>query len=59
MFSCIIAEVGFQKYYSDHSDYYVFIHRTSSGTMILVYIDNILLTVSDVDGIEEVKDLNT
>ena len=50
-FSHIIAEVRFQKCYSD---YFVFFHKTSSDIVILVvYIDDILLTENDVDGIEK------
>ena len=52
-FRCIIAEGGFHKCYSDHS---VFIHRSSSGSLILVvYIDDILLTENNARGIEKAK----
>ena len=52
-FSRIFSEVELQKYYSDHS---VFIHRTSSDTMILVvYVNDIPLTGSDV-GIMKAKE---
>jgi len=56
--SHVISEVRFHKYYSNHS---VFICRTSSDTAILViYIDSILLTWSDVVSIEKAKEyLNT
>ena len=46
--------MGFQKCYSEYS---VFIHKTSSDTVILsIYVDNILLIVSDVDAIEKTKE---
>ena len=46
--------MGFEKCYSEYS---VFIHKTSSGTVILsIYVDNILLIVSDVDAIEKTKE---
>ena len=46
--------MGFQKCYIDH---FVFTRRTSSGTVILVvYVDDILLTRSDVDHIEKAKE---
>ena len=46
--------MGFKKCYSNHS---VFIHRTSSGTVILtIYVENSLLTGSDVAGIEKTKE---
>jgi len=46
--------VVFQKFYSDHS---VFIHRTSFGTVILTaYVDDILLTGSDIAGIVKAKE---
>ena len=44
---------GFHKCYFDHP---VFIYRTSSGTGILVvYVDDILLIESDIDGIKKAK----
>jgi len=50
-FNHIISEV---KCYSDHS---MFIHRSSYYIMILVvYVDDILLTESDIDGIEKAKE---
>ena len=50
-FSRIITEVDFQNCYSDHS---VFIRKTSPGTMIvIVYVNDILLTESNVDDIEK------
>ena len=53
-FNHIISEVGFHKCYSNHS---VFIHRSSYYIMILiVYVDDILLTESDIDGIEKAKE---
>ena len=45
--------MGFQKWYSDHS---VFIYKTSSGTVILVNVYDILLTRSDVAGIVKTKE---
>ena len=53
-FNHIITEVGFQKCYSDHS---VFIHKTSCGTVTFaVYVDDILLSRSNVDGIKKAKE---
>jgi len=53
-FGCIISEVGFQKYYSNHS---IFIDRSSFGIVILtIYVDNILQIGSDVNGIEKTKE---
>ena len=47
--------MGFQKCYSNHS---IFIRKTSSGTVILaVYVDDILLTGSDVLGIVKAKEI--
>ncbi|KAK0572489.1 hypothetical protein LWI29_032276 [Acer saccharum] len=38
------------------SDHYVFVRHTSSGVVILVvYVDDIIISVSDVCGVEEVK----
>jgi len=53
-FNYIISELGFQKCYYDHS---VFIRRTYSAIVILdVYVDGILLTESDVNGIKKAKE---
>ena len=50
-FNRITAKLGFYKCYSDIS---VFIRRSSYDIIILaVYVDDILLIESDVDGIEK------
>lgn len=53
IWNVVVVEVGFQKFYSDH---FVFIRKTSSGTIIFVYVVDILLTVSDVDIIKKAKE---
>jgi len=53
IWNVVVVEVGFQKFYSDH---FVFIRKTSSGTIIFVYVIDILLTGSDVDSIKEAKE---
>jgi len=52
-FSLIISSIGFRWCHSDHS---VFVRRTRSGIVVLaVYVDDILLTGSDLAGIVETK----
>ena len=53
-FKCAISKEASWKFYSDPS---VFIYKISSGAVIFaIYVDEILLTRSDVDGIEKVKE---
>ena len=53
-FSIIISDNGF---HSCHSDLFVFICHTKSGIIVLtVYVDNILLCISDSAGILEIKE---
>ena len=53
-FSTAISGVGFKRCQSDHS---VFIRRTTSGLVVLaVYVDDILLTESDLVAITETKE---
>ena len=53
-FNYSVTKEGFHKCYSDHS---LFTRRRSLGSVILaVYVDDILLTGSDVDGIEMARD---
>ena len=52
-FSLTISDIGFRRCHSDHS---VFVRRTSSSIVVLVvYVDDILLTGSDSAGIMEAK----
>ena len=52
-FSCVIMDGGFQICVVDHS---VFYRTTDSGCVILVvYVDDILLTGSDSTAIAETK----
>ncbi|KAK4406515.1 Retrovirus-related Pol polyprotein from transposon RE1 [Sesamum angolense] len=52
-FSRIIGEFGFSRCQADHS---VFVQTTKTGMVVLaVYVDDILITGSDIDGIEEAK----
>ncbi|KAL0342967.1 UNVERIFIED_CONTAM: Retrovirus-related Pol polyprotein from transposon RE1 [Sesamum angustifolium] len=49
----IIGEFGFLRCQADHS---VFVQTTTSGMVVLaVYVDDILITGSDIVGIEEAK----
>jgi len=49
----VISGIGFARCHSDHS---VFVHHTKSGLMILVvYVDDILLTGSDSVALTEIK----
>jgi len=48
-FSRVVTEGDFQQCHSDHSLLFV-------TTLLVVYVDDILLTGSDVDGIEKDKD---
>ena len=52
-FSQIVMGVDFKRCVVDHS---IFIRKTKNGCVILVvYVDNILLTGSDIIGIAETK----
>ena len=52
-FSRAVSKCDFQQCHSDHS---IFIRHSSANFVILaVYIDNILLTKSNTDGIEKAK----
>ncbi|KAL0393252.1 UNVERIFIED_CONTAM: Retrovirus-related Pol polyprotein from transposon RE1 [Sesamum radiatum] len=51
--SRIIGEFGFSRCQADHS---VFVQTTKTGMVVLaVYVDDILITGSDIDRIEEAK----
>jgi len=53
-FSITISSIGFHRCHSDHS---VFVRRTKSGLVILaMYVDDILLTVSNSAGLMETKE---
>jgi len=50
-FSLTISGISFHRYHSDH---FVFVRRTKSGVVVLIiYIDDILLTGSDSAGLLE------
>jgi len=52
-FSLTISGIGFRRSHSDHS---IFVQCTKSGIVVLVvYVDDILLTGSDSTGIVETK----
>ncbi|KAK4395750.1 Retrovirus-related Pol polyprotein from transposon RE1 [Sesamum angolense] len=52
-FSRIIGEFGFSRCQADHS---VFVQTTKTGMVVLaVYVDDILIIGSDINGIEETK----
>jgi len=52
-FNTIISGIGFHRCHSDHS---VFVRRTKSDIVVLVvYVDDILLTGSDSAGQLEIK----
>ena len=53
-FSSVVQEFGVTQSTSDHS---VFYHHTSSGQCIylIVYVDDIIITSSDQDGIRKLK----
>ena len=52
-FSMVIFGIGFTRCHSNHS---VFVRRTKSGLVILVvYVDDILLTGSDSVALAEIK----
>ncbi|KAL0370961.1 UNVERIFIED_CONTAM: Retrovirus-related Pol polyprotein from transposon RE2 [Sesamum angustifolium] len=52
-FCRIIGEFGFSRCQADHS---VFVQTTKTGMVVLaVYVDDILITGSDINGIEEAK----
>ena len=53
-FSYVVREFGMTRSTSDHS---VFYHHTSSGQCIylIVYVDDIVITSSDHDGIRKLK----
>ncbi|XP_042056533.1 uncharacterized protein LOC121801150 [Salvia splendens] len=52
-FSSVLGTIGFKQCKSDHS---VFVRHQASGIVILiVYVDDILISGSDVRGIEETK----
>jgi len=53
-FSITISGIGFHRCHSDH---FVFVQHTKSGTIVLaVYVDDILLTSSNSTGILETKE---
>lgn len=52
-FSSMISRCGFHQCYSDHS---IFVRKKESGVVILVvYVDNIIISGSDMTGISEIK----
>lgn len=51
-FSQVVIRCGLRWCRVDHSD---FLRYSSSGDIILVYIDDIVITGSDVKGIEQFK----
>jgi len=53
-FSLTIFGIGF---YQCHSDHPVFVWRTNSSIVILMYVDDILLTGSDSVGLLETKEI--
>ena len=51
--SAVVLSYGFRRAYSDHS---VFVRQQTSGVIILVfYVDDIIVTGSDNEGIVELK----
>ena len=50
-FSSVVQEFGMIRSTADHS---VFYHHTSTGYLI-VYVDDIVITSSDQDGIQKLK----
>lgn len=52
-FSNVLGNIGFKQCKSDHS---VFVrHRTSGIVILIVYVDDILISGGDVQGIDETK----